>query len=286
MAKLSMDGSFGEFAALSRRRFITGVALLAATGGLAARRAVGQTPDSERPELFAFSAPDGEHFVFALAFAMPLLEPAKHNLLGVRLHVGEFCWMIRPSTSERSVAVLPEGERVFSGAVWRRDCGSRMSHLIAVALPAWRICARVGIWAEIVGPGTERARVGHPLAARLLRGSDDLTRLHGETDPATDCSLLSEAIARQIAACRTDQQGAGVQARAERLAELLLPDLLWFDPARPGGFTFAAMNGRRPCDSVDQIVETLLAGSARCDGDTAPYRASGEFPYFATTDVI
>jgi hypothetical protein len=279
MAASSIDRASDRVASPSRRRFMAGCALLAGTPGLALPAA-----DSARPELFAFAAPDRRDFVFALALPLPFFRLAKRNPLDIRLRAGEFCWTIRPSVLEGSVEMLPDGARLFSGSVWRTD--SSESYLIAVAAPGWRIRESVGVWSEILGPGGARSRVGHPLVSRLLSGNDDLKHLHGETDPAMDRRLLSDIIARQIAARATDRRDVSPQTRGKRLADLLLPDLLWFDPARPGGFTFAAMNGRRPGDPVDQIIETLLAGAPRGAGGTAPYRASGEFPYFVTTETV
>jgi hypothetical protein len=263
---------------------MAGCAFLAATAGLAPPGDHGAAADSARPELFAFAAPDRSDLVFALALPLPFLRFAKRNPLDIRLRAGEFYWTIRPSVLEGSVEMLPDGTRLFSGRVWRTD--SSESYLIAVAVPGWRIRESVGVWSEILGPGGARSRVGHPLVSRLLSENDDLTHLHGQTDPAMDRNLLSDAIARQIAAWATDRRDVGVQTRGERLADLLLPDLLWFDPARPGGFTFAAMNGRRPGDPVDHIIETLLAGAPRREGGTAPYRASSEFPYFVTAETV
>jgi hypothetical protein len=59
-------------------------------------------------------------------------------------------------------------------------------------------------------------------------------------------------------------RAAGSQVNPEshgrRLASLLLPDVLRYDPHLPVGFTFAARNGRHPLESADEMVYATLNG--------------------------
>ena len=96
------------------------------------------------------------------------------------------------------------------------------------------------------------------------------------------------------ACCRTPLPTASRRGRRARLIQksepglsvlpdLILPDTLRFHPARPSGFTFAAMNGRRPEDAVDPVVQTILAGAPRAGRSDLQYQPSSQFPYFAST---
>jgi hypothetical protein len=286
MATSSTDRTFDGRVPGSRRTFMTGCALLAATAGLGPRPDRGAVANDVPPELFAFAAPAREEFVFALALPLAPFRSYRRAPLGVRLLAGEFCWTIRPPALGRHIEVLLDGTRLFSGKVRRTDRGEKTSHLFGVAIPGRRIRRSVGMWAEILDAGGARSRVGHPLVSKLLSGNDDLARIHGATDPATDRRFMLDGIARGIAACRGALGHISGQACGERFADLLLPDVLWFDPARPGGFTFAARNGRRPGDLVDHVIETLLAGAPRHEPHAAAYQASSEFPYFSGTDIV
>jgi hypothetical protein len=109
--------------------------------------------------------------------------------------------------------------------------------------------------------------------SHLLTEDWQLAGLHGHLEPATDRPLLSSALARQIAKLGGGDPCASSLPRADRLAARLLPDILEFNPSRPGGFTFAAMNGRKPDDAIDPIVRTILAGAPRRGDATKRYAA-------------
>ena len=66
--------------------------------------------------------------------------------------------------------------------------------------------------------------------------------------------------------------------RATSIAPSGGPDTLEFDLSRPGGFTFAAMNGRKPGDAIDPIVRTILAEAPRRGDATKRYAACVQFP--------
>ena len=97
--------------------------------------------------------------------------------------------------------------------------------------------------------------------------------------------LRSDKLAREIAERGGGELGIDSLPRANRLAAQLLPDTLEFDPTRPGGFTFAAMNGRKAGDAIDPIVRTILAGAPRRGDATMRYAEGNQFPYFDTIDT-
>jgi hypothetical protein len=124
-------------------------------------------------------------------------------------------------------------------------------------------------------------RIGNPVVSHLLADDARLAQVHATLRPAMDVQLLSADITRRIAAPPTAGLGLDSQAHARRLAALILPDTLRFDPARPSGYTFADRNGRRAEDVIEPVVQTLLAGVPRPGQGARRFRAAGEFPYFA-----
>ena len=121
-----------------------------------------------------------------------------------------------------------------------------------------------------------------PRDSHLLEGAGRPAGLQKQVEPARERPLLPGALARQIAERGGGHADADSLPRANRLAAQLLPDTLEFDPSRPGGFTFAAMNGRKPGDAIDPVVRTILAGEPRRGDATKRYAAANQFPYFVT----
>jgi hypothetical protein len=240
---------------------------------------------AERPQgdLFAFTAPT-KHLVFALALFPKPFGQAQRDPLTVRLHAGASCWTVGPFALQDTQDVLRDGTRLFAGEVWRAAShgGRATAHLIAVATPAEHVpSGNLGVWAEIVGASGVRWRIGNPVVSHLLADDARLTQVHAALHPATDVQMLSAGIVRHIAARPKAGLGVDSQAHAKRLAALILPDTLQFDPARPSGYTFAAINGRRAEDVIEPVVQTLLVGAPRPCRGTRRYRAASQFPYFA-----
>ena len=182
---------------------------------------------------------------------------------------------------------LPNGVRVFSGKVrqlW--SSGESAAHLIALATPAQQLPrSSLGVWVEVISARGIRARIGNPTISHLLEEEGQPAGVRGQVESARDRPLLPSALARQIAECGGGHRGDENVRRANRLAAQLLPDTLEFDPSRPGGFTFAAINGRKPGDAIDPIVRTILAGAPRRGDATKRYATRDQFPYFATIDA-
>lgn len=263
----------------SRRRMLVGCVGLAAAASLAPWARAAVFARRREGELFAFTAPDRSDLVFALAMAPLPLGQAERDRLSVRLHAGASSWTVEPYAL-READASHNGARMFSGRVRCTDSGDKSAvHLVAVAVPAERMAAgRLDVWAEVIGADGRLARIGNPVMSELLAGDAGLARLHAELHPTTDRRLLAAAITRRIAAGKLDPDA---QARARRLADFVLPDTLCFDRAHPEGFTFAAMNGRRPDDAVAPIVQTLLVGVPRTGEGDGRFRSSSQFPYFA-----
>lgn len=262
--------------------------LLAAGIGLTAAAAFGPwsvraTGLRRQGELFAFTAPDREDIVFALALDAPSVG-TKDDQVAVRLHAGDDVWNFRQFVRGSADLTVGNADRMFSGLVSRVGLDDAAGYLVAVAVPAERLpLPRLDVWAEIINADGTRSRVGNPVVSHLLADDQRLLRLHAGLHPAVDRRLLSEAIVDRIAS-QPDGGMSTIQARkrAKRLAELILPDTLRFHPERPGGFTFAGMNGRRPEDVVGPVVRTILAGAARTGQGDLQYRPARQFPYFAT----
>jgi hypothetical protein len=163
--------------------------------------------------------------------------------------------------------------------------GSKAYHLIAVAAPVGAVpVGELGVWAEVTSRrGEARLRVGNPMVAEMLRQDPGLARIFHRASPVRDRPLFAQALSERIAARSAAEGTIDAAARGKRLADLLLPDVLLFDPARPVGYTFAGQNGRHPADHVAGIVDTVLAGvvTARVPAE-GPFKMTNHFPYFET----
>jgi hypothetical protein len=263
---------------------LAGCASLVESATFAPRTAWSTPTGVPQGDLFAFTAPDGRDLVFALALSAKPFGQTERDPFTVRLHAGASSWTVGPFAFQDAQGVLSDGARLFSGQIWSTasDGDKTMTRLIAVATPADRVLPRsLGLSAQIVGTGGARWRIGNPFVSQVLADDARLVRLHAALHPAMDRHVLSAAIARRIATRPTVELRIDALARAKRLAALMLPDTLRFDPARPSGFTFAAMNGRRAEDAIDPVVQTVLAGAPRPGRGAVSYRAASEFPYFA-----
>ena len=269
----------------SRRLMLAGCASLVATASLLPWIKWSVPVDRSQGDLFAFTAPTKRDLVFALALSPRPFGQSERDPLTVRLYAGASSWIVGPFALLDTQKVSSGGARLFSGKVWRTPSngGREIAHLVAVAIPAEHMPpGTLGLWAEIVGSGGVRCRIGNPVVSQLLADDTRLAQLHAASDAAMDVNALSSAVARRIAARPTGKLGVESQAHAKRVAAMILPDTLQFDPARPNGFTFAAINGRRVEDVIDPIIQTVLAGAPRPGRGCRSYRASTQFPYFVT----
>jgi hypothetical protein len=268
----------------ARRRMLAGCAGLAVTASFAPWIMWSAPVGGPQGDLFAFTAPTKRDLVFALALSPRPFGQTERDPLTVRLHAGSSSWMVGPFALRGTQDVLPDGTCLFAGQVWRTASNGvgEIAHLVAVATLAEHMPpGSLGVWAEILGRGGVRWRIGNPVVSHLLADDARLARVHATLHPAMDVPVLSAAIARRIAARPTGRSGLDSQAHAKRLAALILPDTLRFDPARPSGYTFAALNGRRAEDVIEPVVQTVLVGAPRPGRGARCYRATSQFPYFA-----
>jgi hypothetical protein len=269
--------------ALSRRRFIVGCVSLTTAVGLTPGGARStETQQRLSGDLFAFTAPDRREVVFAVALPEHPFGQTDREALTVRLHAGGSAWTIGPFALLSTVRSSSDGVRIFSGKVrqlW--SSGESAAHLIALATPAQQLPrSSLGVWVEVISARGIRARIGNPTISHLLEEAGQLAGLHGQQEPARVRPFLPGTLARQIAVHGGGHAGPDNLPRVNRLAAQLLPDTLEFDPSRPGGFTFAAMNGRKPGDAIDPIVRTILAGAPRRGDANKRYASANQFPYF------
>jgi hypothetical protein len=284
MTMLAESASHPNAMNLRRRDLLkvgAGAAALAALGLPAPAEAGEPTSDAE---LFAFSAPHDGAPVFAVTF--PVQDDDRRSPTpAVRFHAGQKCWSV---TSVKSPAFIPsigEASRAFVGRTLRTtDAGDRAYHLVVVAVPRSAVpSGRLGIWAEI-GDSDTRVRVGNPIVAEILSQDPALARIFHRASPSQDPGLFGEVIARHIAI--RGAETLSPQAHGERLAAMLLPDVLLFDPAFPVGYTFANQNGRRPSDPIAEVVATVLAGAVTARPLAKEvFRAAPAFPYFEILEV-
>jgi hypothetical protein len=139
----------------------------------------------------------------------------------------------------------------------------------------------LAVWAEVTRRDNSKSHVGSPIVAELVARDLSLARVLEAARPTEDRTHPVAEVAERISARGSAAGRVDARTHGERLAATLIPDVLSFDPRRPIGFTFAAQNGRRPSDTIAEIVHTVLAGVAtpHKSADTA-FGVSNSFPYF------
>jgi hypothetical protein len=162
--------------------------------------------------------------------------------LKVRIHAGRNCWTLRPPPSSADTCTP-----------------------LAVTVPnkALELNGALGIWAELLPGVGKRRRVPSPFLAQLLHEDDLLAEQYHNSQPSEDKANLTEALSRSIARIVRASGGHCIpEEYARRLVKVLLPDLLYYNPRQPVGFTFAAQNGRHPGDPIKAVVRAVLTGFA------------------------
>jgi hypothetical protein len=238
----------------------------------------GCTDTRRRTDLYAFRAKEPGRMAVALVWAQ---DPTGHKT-ETRLHIGDRTWTSHdPSSGNREVLSESDGVRTYSGRIVEDAAGDAVAlDALLVEGPSARLASR-GIWAERLGGNGSRYRVGSPFLAALVAEDDRLAALYDASSPATDAQTLGEAVALAIGK-RAKKAGYGgdPDLHGRRLATMLLPDLLRYDPERPAGFTFAACNGRHPAEPDSTVVNSILNGFP--DGERPVRRPTlqSSFPYF------
>jgi hypothetical protein len=275
---ISQRDALGTLAPMARRDFVKvligGGAI--GIGSFGSARASEATNRPFRGELFAFLAPDN----FALVFAATFLMMSDQAPQVVRLRAGSRSWTVAGTDPLSALMSGHAGDRIFVGQVARSmPSGQELHRLMVVSTPATRFPeGGLQVWAEVSGDDGLPTRIGNPIIAALLARDPELKRAFDNVHPSRDRALFADALAKRIAALGAS---ADPQERGHRLASMMLPNTLSFDPRQPVGFTFAAQNGRCPADAIADIVDTVLAGAATPRRDSSqPFRAASAFPYF------
>lgn len=270
-----------------RRRDVLKVGAGATTAALAALGLPAPVVAGEavsNAEVFAFSTPTDGALVFAVTFPVRD-DDGRSPTPPVCLHAGQTSWNVASMKSPAFIRGAQES-RAFVGRCMRTtEVGDCAHQLVVVAVSRSAVRAgRLGIWAEI-GHSETKVRVGNPIVAELLNQDPALARIFYRASPSQDVGLFGDAIARRIAV--RGVANLSPKAHGERLAAMLLPDVLPFDPAFPVGYTFANQNGRRPSDPIAEVVATMLAGAATARPFAkGGFRAAAAFPYFEISEAL
>jgi hypothetical protein len=131
----------------------------------------------------------------------------------------------------------------------------------------------IGLWARILanrdGKWVQAERGARPQQAVFLPGAARDTYLAGE--PAEDARFAP------VFAHALEHTGGYAPDEAERVAATLLPDIMYFDPARPASFPH---NGRTLTDdAADVFIAILTNGKITGDGVSHHRDLLAEFPY-------
>ena len=190
----------------------------------------------------------------------------------VSIHAGSRSWVVE--IPARNSEWQQDQASLFCGTI----CLGAL-HAFVVELPHRLITAAgpVGVWAEWFKSNGIRQRTGSPFLAKILAENDTIAATYHAISPSQDRRILTEDVARAIAAKTRIQDPA---AYGRRLASVLLPDVLHYDPAHPPGFTFAARNGRHPLDDSAVVVNSILSGSSAPASTVAAGPLKKHFPYF------
>jgi hypothetical protein len=148
--------------------------------------------------------------------------------------------------------------------------------------PSWMISGNrmVHLWAERLIYDGSRQRIGSPFLTEIVSGNAALAALYHSTSPAEDTAVLTKHVAEAIA--EKARAGGHVQSPdmyGRRLASILLPDVLYYHPMLPTGFTFASQNGRHPEEAPEVVVNAILKGIS-APASTTRSSLTNTFPYF------
>jgi Domain of unknown function (DUF4331) len=145
---------------------------------------------------------------------------------------------------------------------------------IAFELPNARLGAKkVGLWARTLDGASGRLvqadRGARPQQTPFLPGDDRLAYLAGE--PAQDARFIA-TFAHSL-----EHTGGYAPDDAKRAAATLLPDILWYEPARQASLP---TNGRTLTDSAPAyFIPILTNGKLKGDGAKPHRDLIAEFPY-------
>jgi hypothetical protein len=216
--------------------------------------------------------------------AVTWLARASYQKSDLRIHAGPHCWSVKiPGGEAKPVEWVESRCRIFAGRILSnvKMPGEPLDAVVMEA-PSWMISGTgmTGIWAERLTPDGSRQRIGSPFLADIVAGNAALAALYHSTWPAEDTVVLTKRVAEAIAEnARAGGEVHNSDMHGRRLASILLPDVLHYDPKLPAGFTFAAQNGRHPEEASHVVVNAILRGSS-VPAPRTKFRLEKRFPYF------
>ena len=131
----------------------------------------------------------------------------------------------------------------------------------------------IGVWGSTIGPGGQIDRMGRPASNTVFNvGAAKNTFNAGM--PSTDRQNFAAAFKARLAAL---SGGAYTQAQIDGIVNILLPDMLTYDPSKP---VAGPLNGRALADDVIDVELNLVTAGAipsDCVGPHSDYQRT--FPY-------
>ena len=269
---------------VSRRAILQGGAALLALGLNPSFSMSAVMSRDQKFELFAFKAPASDHSVFAVVVPDSGARPMRRTDAVVHIHAGNEVWAL-PIGSDG--ATTHHHGRAFVGPVHfsaQDPSATRLAVVFEALTNSAKPHATIDVWAEIRWGDGLRSRIGSPVVAEIVARDPSLSEVYHEITPDLDHALLEEALASRLATMSVGSEDPEI--RGNRLASILLPDVIRFTPGAPGGFSFATQNGRHPSDATQAVVDTMIAGVVVPGRSSESVRLAGEFPYFSTPGAI
>jgi hypothetical protein len=269
---------------VSRRAILQGGAAFLALGLNPSFSMSAVMSRDQKFELFAFKAPASDHSVFAVVLLDSGGKPMRRADAVVHIHAGnEVCAL--PIGSDGSTPV--QQGRAFVGPIHfstQDPSATRLAVVFETPTSPAKPDETIDVWAEVRWGDGSRSRVGSPVVAEIVACDPSLSEVYHEITPDMDHALLEEALASRLATMSVGAEDPVI--RGNRLASILLPDVIRYTPGAPVGFNFAARNGRHPSDPTQAVVDTVIAGVVLPGRASEAVRLAGEFPYFSTPGAI
>jgi hypothetical protein len=269
---------------VSRRAILQGGAAFLALGLYPSFSMSAVMSRDQKFELFAFKAPASDHSVFAVVLPNSGAKPMRRADAVVHIHAGNEVWAL-PIGTEGATTV--QQGRAFVGLIhFSTQDPSTMRLAVVFETPTnpAKPDETIDVWAEVRWGDGSRSRVGSPVVAEIVARDPSLSEVYHEITPDLDHALLEEALASRLATMSVGSEDP--ESRGNRLASILLPDVIRYTPGAPIGFNFAARNGRHPSDSTQAVVDTVIAGVVLPGRAFEAVKLASEFPYFSTPGAI
>jgi hypothetical protein len=269
---------------VSRRAILQGGAAFLALGLNPSFSMSAVMPQDQKFELFAFKAPASGYSVFAVVLPDDAVKPMRRTGAVVHIHAGRESWALPIGSDD---CVTRQEGRAFVGPI-HFSAQNSMAARLAVVLEAPTNSAKsdetIDVWAEVRWGDGSKSRVGSPVVAEIVARDPSFSEVYNEITPDLDHALLEEALASRLSTMSLAVEDP--EARAHRLASILLPDVIHFTPGAPVGFNFADRNGRHPSDPTQAVVDTMIAGVVLPGRASEAIKLASEFPYFSTPGAI